>query len=237
MELLDGANLQRIVQVSGPQAQGRVVRILTMACGALAEAHSIGLIHRDIKPANIMLCAQGGERDVVKLLDFGLVKELTVEGEAGLSAARALIGTPLYMAPESIVAPESVDVRADIYGLGAVAYFLLAGGEVFSGDSVVEVCGRHLHQAPDPLWERGVTVSPELEAIVRACLEKKPEARPASALELRRRLEACGVEPWGDEEAQEWWRKHEKALELEAPGSTGGPRTIAVDRRLRAPAA
>jgi serine/threonine-protein kinase len=75
MELLDGATLQRIVAVDGAQPPGRVVRILTMICGALTEAHAIGLIHRDIKPANIMLCTQGGERDVVKLLDFGLVKE------------------------------------------------------------------------------------------------------------------------------------------------------------------
>src|SRR3954447_9058721 len=108
MELLDGATLQRIVELDGAQAPGRVVRILTMACGALAEAHAIGLIHRDIKPANIMLCMQGGERDVVKLLDFGLVKELAVdEGEAKLTGASTITGTPQYMAPESILTPES----------------------------------------------------------------------------------------------------------------------------------
>src|SRR3954468_13788820 len=171
MELVDGATLQRIVEVDGAQAPGRVVRILTMACGALAEAHSIGLIHRDIKPANIMLCLQGGERDVVKLLDFGLVKELAVEGDIKLTAASTLTGTPLYMAAESIVDPDSADARTDIYALGAVAYFLLAGHEVFNGKSVVEVCGQHLHRAPDPLSARGVTVPPELEAVVLACIE------------------------------------------------------------------
>jgi hypothetical protein len=237
MELLDGANLQRIVQVTGAQPEGRVVRILTMACGALAEAHSVGLIHRDIKPANIMLCTQGGEHDVVKVLDFGLVKELAVEGDAGLSGTRALIGTPQYMAPESIVAPESVDARADIYGFGAVAYYLLTGTEVFEGSSIVEICGRHLHQAPDPMAERGVTVSAELEALVLSCLQKQPKDRPQSALELRRKLEACGVEPWDGDRAREWWREHQRLLEAEAPGSLGGSRTIAVDGRLRAPAA
>jgi eukaryotic-like serine/threonine-protein kinase len=237
MELLDGANLQRIVQVTGAQPEGRVVRILSMACGALAEAHSVGLIHRDIKPANIMLSTQGGEHDVVKVLDFGLVKELAVDGDSGLSGTRALIGTPQYMAPESIVAPESVDARADVYGLGAVAYYLLTGSEVFEGSSIVEICGRHLHQAPDPMVERGVTVSAELEAIVRACLEKKPDDRPPSALELRRQLEACGVEPWDGERARAWWREHQRLLEAEAPESIGGSRTIAVDGRLRAPAA
>lgn len=234
MELLDGANLQRIVDISGPQAQGRVVRILIMACGALAEAHAIGLIHRDIKPANIMLCTQGGERDVVKLLDFGLVKELAVGGEPSVSVASTLIGTPLYMAPESILAPDSVDARADIYALGAVAYFLLTGGDVFHGKTLVEVCGQHLHEEPDAMAQRGVTVSAELEALVRACLAKKPEARPQTAVELRRRLEACTVEPWDDEKAQQWWREHQGDVDRVATSPVESARTIAVDGRSRA---
>ncbi len=96
MELLDGANLQRVVAVGGAQKPGRVVRILMMACGALTEAHAIGLIHRDIKPANIMLCTQSGECDVVKLLDFGLVKELAVDPEVKLTGASTLTGTPQF---------------------------------------------------------------------------------------------------------------------------------------------
>jgi serine/threonine-protein kinase len=235
MELLDGATLQRIVEVSGPQAEGRVARILSMACGALAEAHGIGLIHRDIKPANIMLCTQGGERDVVKLLDFGLVKELAVEGDPGLSLASTLIGTPLYMAPESILAPDSVDARTDIYALGAVAYFLLAGSEPFAGRSILEVCSHHLHRAPEPLAARGVKVSPELEAVVLSCLEKKPEQRPQSALELRRRIEACAIEPWGAERANEWWLEHEAALGMAPAQEIGEARTIAVAGRSPAP--
>ena len=127
MELLDGATLERIVAVDGAQAAGRVVRILTMACGALSEAHAIGLIHRDIKPANIMLCTQGGEHDVVKVLDFGLVKELEVDGDVELTGANAITGTPQYMAPESIREPSSVDARTDIYALGAVAYYSARG--------------------------------------------------------------------------------------------------------------
>ncbi|KAB2897850.1 MAG: serine/threonine protein kinase [Kofleriaceae bacterium] len=229
MELLDGANLQRVVDVGGAQPEARVVRILTMACGALAEAHAIGLIHRDIKPANIMLCSQGGERDVVKLLDFGLVKELAIDGDAKVSVANTLTGTPQYMAPESIVDADSADPRADLYALGAVAYFLLAGGEVFRGKSVVEVCSQHLHQPPEPFAARGVTVSAELEAIVLACLEKDPARRPQSALELRRRLEACAVEPWGDEHARQWWLEHQAALAGDAAPGSGVGRTIAVD--------
>src|SRR5215471_5638755 len=232
MELLDGSTLQRIVEVDGPQAEGRVVQLLKLACGALAEAHGIGLIHRDIKPANIMLCKQGGEYDVVKLLDFGLVKELAVEADAGLSVAGTLTGTPLYLAPEAIVAPESVDARVDIYALGAVAYYMLAGSEVFRGKTIVEVCGAHLHQEPEPLASRGVSISPELEAIIRACLEKKPDRRPQTALELRRRLDACALEPWDSDKARQWWLRHPSAFGTRDAGSIDGPRTIGVAVRL-----
>ena len=206
MELLDGATLQRIVAVNGAQPPGRVVRILSMVCGALAEAHAIGLIHRDIKPANIMLCTQGGERDVVKLLDFGLVKEFEVDRRVNLTGENVVVGTPQYMAPESILNRESVDARADIYALGAVAYFLLAGTDVFDGTSVVEVCSQHLYQQPNSLRERGVAVSPELDAVVLACLEKDPNLRPQTAVDLRQRLEACPVEPWDRAAALAWWR-------------------------------
>ena len=234
MELLDGATLQRVVEVSGPQAQARVLRILTMICGALVEAHSIGLIHRDIKPANIMLCTQGGEADVVKLLDFGLVKELAVTGDAALSVAATLVGTPQYMAPESILSPDSVDARADLYAVGAVAYFLLAGDVVFSGRTIVEVCYQHLHQEPMTMADRGIIVSSELERIVLSCLAKRPEDRPQSAAELKRSLEACAArEVWDADQAQQWWREHQRALQSDGPHSLGSHRTIGVDARSR----
>jgi serine/threonine-protein kinase len=233
MELLDGATLQRIVEIDGAQPPGRVVRILGMVCGALSEAHSIGLIHRDIKPANIMLCTQGGEHDVVKLLDFGLVKEFQVDGDVEVTAASTILGTPQYMAPESIRFPDSADIRTDIYALGAVAYFLLAGGNVFGGKSLVEICAQHLHEAPQPLASRGITVPAELEALVLACLSKEPDHRPQSAADLRRRLEACTVEPWDGAMAQTWWTDHPRALDGEAVTRTGLDRTIAVDGASR----
>lgn len=199
MELLNGASLQRIVEVDGAQPAGRVVQILAMACGALAEAHAIGLVHRDIKPANIMLCTQGGECDVVMVLDFGLVKELEVDREIKLTGVNALIGTPQYMAPEAILNPGSVDVRTDIYALGTVAYYLLAGVDVFRGKSVVEVCGQHLHQKPEPLSARGVAIPAELEAVVLACLEKDPTAAlrapPSSGVGSTLAQSSCGTVP------------------------------------------
>jgi hypothetical protein len=233
MELLEGATLQRIVAVDGAQPAGRVVRILGMICGALTEAHTIGLIHRDIKPANIMLCTQGGEHDVVKLLDFGLVKEFQVDRDVALTAGTTILGTPQYMAPESIRTPDSADVRTDLYALGAVAYYLLAGVDVFDGKSIVEVCAQHLHEAPKPFASRGIVVSPELEAVVLACLSKEPDQRPQTAAELRHQLEACAVEPWDSANARAWWVEHQAELDVDAIQNTGEAKTIAVDGASR----
>jgi eukaryotic-like serine/threonine-protein kinase len=228
MELLQGATLQRIVAVKGRQPASRVVRILSQACAALSEAHGIGLIHRDIKPANIMLCFQGGEHDVVKLLDFGLVKELAVDADAKLTGVSTLLGTPQYMAPESILEPGAADARSDIYALGAVAYYLLAGVDVFDGTSVIQLCIQHLHQTPESLVARGVDVPAELDALVLACLDKQPERRPQTTAELRRRLDACTVPPWTAENARAWWSVHQSELERdEAAGAETG-RTIEV---------
>jgi serine/threonine-protein kinase len=219
MELLEGATLEQIVALHGAQEPGRVVRILTMACGALNEAHAIGLIHRDIKPANIMLCAQGGEHDVVKMLDFGLVKELEVEADVKLTGARSIVGTPQYMAPETISLPDAADVRSDLYALGAVAYYVLTGSHVFGGQSVVEVLSKHLHQAPEPPSARGAKLPAALEALVLACLNKDPSLRPQSASELRSKLLACGIEPWSSERAHAWWRDHGATFRRTAPAS------------------
>ncbi|MEO8681555.1 MAG: serine/threonine-protein kinase, partial [Vicinamibacterales bacterium] len=237
MELLDGATLERIVATGGAQPAGRVVRILGMICGALSEAHAIGLIHRDIKPANIMLCTQGGERDVVKLLDFGLVKEFEVGREVKLTGASTVIGTPQYMAPESILDPDSVDARTDIYAVGAVAYYLLAGVDVFDGKSIVEVCSQHLYQVPPPLSSRGPAIPADLEAVVLACLEKDPSLRPQSAAELRRRVDACAIAPWDSDQALAWWREHQVMVDGAAGPSTGEAMTIEVDRGYRSPTA
>jgi hypothetical protein len=235
MELLEGATLQRLVEVGGRQPAARVARILSMACAALSEAHGIGLIHRDIKPANIMLCLQGGELDVVKLLDFGLVKELSVDADAQLTGVSTLLGTPQYMAPESILEPGVADARSDIYALGAVAYYLLAGADVFDGNSVLQLCIQHIHQAPESLVARGVDVPAALEALVLECLDKDPERRPQTAAELRRRVEDCGVAPWTGENARVWWNQHPRALERDEAPSAATGRTIDV-AAVRAPA-
>jgi serine/threonine-protein kinase len=233
MELLEGATLQRIVAVDGRQPAARVVRILSQACAALSEAHGIGLIHRDIKPANIMLCFQGGEPDVVKLLDFGLVKELAVDADVQLTGVSTLLGTPQYMAPESILEAGASDARSDIYALGAVAYYLLAGVDVFDGNSVLQLCIQHLHQAPEALVARGVDVPVALAALVLECLDKQPERRPQTADELRRRLETCITAPWTAENARAWWSQHQSEMERDEAPSVHTGRTIEVAGNAR----
>jgi serine/threonine-protein kinase len=181
-----------------------VVHILKQICGALAEAHDVQLIHRDVKPANVMLCVRGGVADYVKVLDFGLVKEIAT-GSPKLSSAQAVVGTPAYLAPEALTAPEEVDARVDVYAVGAVAYELLAGKPVFDGATVVEVCARILHDKPVPPSEKGgIRVPASLEALVLSCLSKDPGARPQSALEIANALETF-PESWTAHDAKRWW--------------------------------
>jgi serine/threonine-protein kinase len=216
MELLEGATLEQIVEGTGPLPVGRVERVLEQAAGALAEA-------------NIMLCNQGGQRDVVKVLDFGLVKELKRESPQ-LTHENAITGTPLYMSPEALTSAESVDARSDLYALGAVAYYLLVGDHVFRGESILEVCSKHLLQAPEPPSARaGRALPPALEQLVLDCLEKKPEQRPPSARVFLERLSRARSEPWDAWQAEDWWRQHAATVSQasHAPASTG--RTIQVD--------
>jgi serine/threonine protein kinase len=134
MEHLDGADLQGIVELTGPCDPGRVIHILRQACGALEEAHARGLLHRDIKPSNLFLCPRRGPADVVKILDFGLVKDLSGSDATGSSThVDTLLGTPLYMSPESISDPQRVDERSDIYALGAVTHYQAHGAPGAAG--------------------------------------------------------------------------------------------------------
>jgi eukaryotic-like serine/threonine-protein kinase len=242
MEYLEGLTLQQLVEIDGPQEPARVVHVLVQACGALGEAHAIGLVHRDIKPANIMLCERGGVPDTVKVVDFGLVKEIETQGAAltaELSGTNVVMGTPLYLSPEAITHPDLVDARSDLYALGAVAYFLLAGRPVFDSPSVVEVCAHHLHSLPAPPSEHTDRPIPiGLERLVLRCLDKSPATRPQSARELREALIALRIPEWTEGDATAWWKKiasDEKwrRRESSVASRTGGA-TLAVDLAHRA---
>lgn len=222
MEYLDGIDLQTLVDTYGPQSESRVIHILQQVCGSLYEAHSLGLVHRDIKPANIMLNRRGGEPDVVKVLDFGLVKALDEQKQAGMTGANSLTGTPLYMSPESIETPDGVDARSDLYAVGAVGYFLLTGRPVFDARSIVDLCQAHLTQPPAPPSERmGKPVNSELETALLACLEKSRARRPQTARDLALRLaRSSSASLWSIDEADGWWSRHERGVEAAAAAAT-----------------
>jgi hypothetical protein len=236
MEYLDGIDLQTLVERYGPQPVPRVIHILSQVCGSLYEAHSLGLVHRDIKPSNIMLNRRGGEPDVVKVLDFGLVKALDEEKKSGLTQQNSLTGTPLYMSPEAIQLPNSVDARSDIYAVGATGYFLLTGQPVFQAENVMELCQRHIEAIPTPPSQRVATPIPAaLENALLACLEKSRAKRPQTARELAILLEHCPeATAWSIEEADAWWGRHERGqgplTAAAAPATTANRYAATVDQ-------
>jgi serine/threonine-protein kinase len=212
MEYLDGFSLDELVRLTGPQPPGRIIHILRQALRALAEAHGLGIIHRDIKPANILLCERGGVYDFVKVVDFGLVKELESESDARGNATEitAIIGTPHYISPEAIRSPSELDPRSDLYALGAVGYFLLTGKPPFDGNTLIEIYSHHLHT--NVAWPaRPVPESPsdDLEAVLRACLAKAQKDRPRDAATCLALLDQCrNAHAWGPREAHAWWMEH-----------------------------
>jgi hypothetical protein len=213
MEYVDGLSLAELVERDGPQPPGRVIHILAQAADALNEAHSVGLIHRDVKPANILLCNRAGSSDVVKLLDFGLVKDIRPNADPSLTQTNTVAGTPLYLAPETITDPTSVDHRVDLYALGAVGYCLLTGAPPFQGRTTVEVCGHHLHSTPVAPSERlGIRLPGSLDAVILRCLAKRRDDRPESARELQRLLRECATSaPWTDTDAAARWQRWQDA--------------------------
>jgi len=210
MELLDGLDLQEVVTRFGPMPPERVTAILLQACHSLAEAHGRGLVHRDIKPANIFLCRLGRDVDFVKVLDFGLVKRTKTQ-DAHLTQVGTFAGTPAYAPPEMAgVGVDEVDGRADIYSLGCVAYWLLAGRVVFSANTALQMLLKHSTEIPKPPSEYTLAPLPEeLDQIVLDCLAKDPDDRVPSIEILANRLHQLQwSQQWTDEMALAWWQEH-----------------------------
>jgi hypothetical protein len=209
MELLQGFDLHALVRQFGPIPAERAVYLLRQVCDSLGEAHEAGLIHRDIKPANVYSCRQGRDVDVIKVLDFGLVKHLSpVEPGADLRTAGDLGGgTPAFMAPEQALGEDRVDGRSDLYAVGCLAYWLVTGTLVFEGATPLETIVMHVHAQPDlPSRRTELPIPAELETLILTCLSKDPAARPQSADELAARLAAVPLaQPWTAERARSWW--------------------------------
>lgn len=209
MELLAGLDLQRMIERFGPFPASRAVHILKQICGSLSEAHQKGIVHRDIKPSNVFLSVTGGVFDFVKVLDFGLAKEIE-ETQKGLTSTNAFLGTPSYVAPEMILDRDKVDGRTDLYMLGCVAYWMLTGHPPFEGRTDAQVLVDHVHELPRwPSENSTQDIPPELERIVMRCLEKEMSERFQDTIELCNALDAIERQiPWTQGQARDWWNRN-----------------------------
>jgi len=206
MEYLPGRSLQDLVNVYGPLPAARVIYLFRQVCAGLAEAHALGLVHRDLKPANLNISVRGGEADVAKVLDFGLVKLTRDYGAVELTSDQTVSGTPLYMAPEQATADRLLDARADIYALGAMMYFALTGQPPFSAPTAFEVLMAHARDPVVPPSQIKADVPADLEVVVLRCLQKKPQDRYPDVKSLGKALAACAAAgEWDGEKAEEWW--------------------------------
>jgi serine/threonine-protein kinase len=225
MEHLDGVDLEELVRADGAQPAARVVRILAQVCGALSEAHRLGLTHRDVKPGNLILCRRGGRADVAMVVDFGLVKDVAPIDDD--SRMNAIAGTPAYISPEAVTDPVRVGPASDVYSLGATGYFLLTGERVFEAVTDVHMCAQQVTAAPVPPSQRtDHPIPPALEELILRCLAKDPAARPTAA-ELRLALRALpAYREWDDALAEAWWGAFEAARSAPPHHRLTAPMTV-----------
>lgn len=206
MEYLPGLNLEQLVGRHGPLPPQRAIYVLRQICGALAEAHAVGLIHRDIKPSNVILCNRGGLYDVAKLLDFGLVRMQSADPASGLTQDGLIFGTPAYMSAEQAFGKKELDARSDIYSLGALIWFLATGEPPFVRDGIVQTLAAHINELVSPLRSRHSEFPEDLDAIVQRCLAKDPAQRFRDVTSLEQALAECSLAAaWTRVEAEAWW--------------------------------
>ena len=204
MEYVEGITLAQVVATEGSVEWSRSLNIAQQVCRSLREAHKAGIIHRDLKPANVMICNEETDHDLVKVLDFGLVKSFQPDSphakeaaSAELTQAGVFLGSPQYMAPEQ--ARNLADPRSDIYSLGVVMYQMMMGRPPFVAEQSIDVIVKHMKEAPPPFREvrPDLDIPPEVEAVVLRCLEKDPARRFQSMDELlegmRRASSAAGM--------------------------------------------
>ena len=187
MEYLDGQTLAQLLAQSGALHWTRCIRIGQQICRSLREAHKLGIVHRDLKPANVMLLTEDKDQDLVKVLDFGLVKSFIREGSTSqteitnpqteITNPGMLLGSPRYMAPEQL--RNQADPRTDVYTLGAVLYETLMGQPLFVAKDAIDVMFKHMNETPAPMrtTRPDIEIPKEVEALVMKCLEKQPAWR------------------------------------------------------------
>ncbi len=193
MEFLEGRTLHRTLREEGPFVEERATHIARQICRSLREAHSLGVIHRDLKPANVYLIEHGDEKDFVKVLDFGLVKNIEDGKGEDLTQTGLFMGSPKYMAPEQIRG-EHVDARTDIYALGVILYEMVTGKVPFDRPNSVNILMAHVNEPVPRLrdMKADVAVSEALESTIYKCMEKNPDDRFKSMDEVLAALKRAG---------------------------------------------
>jgi len=234
MEHLQGTNLADLLASRGTLPVDEAIHYVMQASEAVAEAHARGIVHRDIKPANLFLTARADGSPLVKVLDFGISKAEWLLGIAGynpdLTATADTLGTPMYMSPEQVRSTKNVTVRTDIWALGVVLYELLAGVPPFWADSLPALSAKIVADPATPLSQRRNDLPPGLDAVVLGCLEKDPERRPASILELARALS-----PLAPAVTQGWIARVERIVQQASlPYQTGGLRPSLLEEEPHA---
>jgi serine/threonine-protein kinase len=214
MEYLDGVVLEELVARDAIPPLARTRHIVRQVCAALAEVHGKGMIHRDVKPDNIMVTERGGEPDFVKLLDFGIVKQIGSGGPVGipddermLTQQLRLLGTPTYMAPERIGHPSEVDARADIYGVGATLFYLVTGRPPFNQADQAALLRDALSLTAPRASQFASNLPRDLDDLIARCLEKSPADRPESVGAIVEALDALELPPWTAADAKAWWQR------------------------------
>jgi serine/threonine protein kinase len=190
MELLDGVSLRQVINSDKQLELARLIRIGKQVAHALGAIHARGIVHRDLKPDNVMLLDSFGERDFVKVLDFGIAKVL--DEQVRLTATGKPIGTPTYMAPEQAMG-RAVDPRTDLYALGVMLYHMASGRVPFAAALTGTMLLAHAHEIPTPIQTVAPHLPPALATLIMQLLEKDPDARPASAAEVAARLDRLGA--------------------------------------------
>ena len=221
MEYLPGFSLEELLERRGPLPAERVVHLLRQTCQGLREAHEAGLIHRDIKPGNIFAAQRGGLYDVVKLLDFGLVKPVGETPSARLSHEGGISGTPLFMSPEQARGLGDIDARSDIYSLGAVAYALLTGRPPFDGSNAMDVMIAHVRDEVIYPSQYQPDVPADLECVILRCLAKSPADRFPDVYHLEQALAECAAaDQWTQWHASLWWHENDQTAATAGEMST-----------------
>jgi serine/threonine-protein kinase len=190
IELLEGADLSQVLEKRGPLPVLEVVDWILQALEALAEAHSLGIVHRDLKPANLFLARRRDGTSLVKVLDFGISKQPpATPAVPSITATRALLGSPMYMAPEQLRSARAVDARADIWAIGVVLYELIAGRLPFQAENVAELFVAVLEHTPLPLQTLRADVPDGLQEVVMRCLSKETAERYENVADLAEALQ------------------------------------------------